>query len=160
MAGLLLIFLLSGPVLAGPPPGHPAGPITSSEIADALHKPSRCLPFSASPRDNISCQRERALMDEANLRAKLENLSAAYSQESRQTACHPPEGRENSSEQNLPGGAGPGSSLENRLDIKVIGISVRAINTVEGGKAAAISNIIIEPVQIINLAPQGADKLR
>ena len=99
-------------------------------------------------------------MDEANLRAKLENLSAAYSQESRQTACHPPEGREISSEQNLPGGAGPGSSLENRLDIKVIGISVRAINTVEGGKAAAISNIIIEPVQIINLAPQGADKLR
>ena len=32
-------------------------------------------------------------MDEANLRAKLENLSAAYSQESRQTAAIP-EGRE------------------------------------------------------------------
>jgi hypothetical protein len=71
-------------------------------------------------------------MDEANLRAKLENLSASYSQESRQTASHSPEGRDNSSNQNLPGGAGPGGGLENRLDIKVVGISVRAINTVEG----------------------------
>lgn len=50
--------------------------------------------------------------------------------------------------------------LGNNLDIDVSGISVRAINTVQGGSAVATSNIIIKPVQIIICPPEVAEKLR
>lgn len=48
----------------------------------------------------------------------------------------------------------------NYLGIDVRGISVNAINTMEGGSAVATSNIIINPVQIIDLAPEVEEKLR
>ena len=48
----------------------------------------------------------------------------------------------------------------NNLDIDVSGISVRAINTVQGGSAVATSNIIIKPVQIIICPSEVAEKLR
>ena len=48
----------------------------------------------------------------------------------------------------------------NYLGIDVRGISVRAINTMDGGSAVATSNIIINPVQIIDLAPEVEEKLR
>jgi hypothetical protein len=48
----------------------------------------------------------------------------------------------------------------NYLGIDVRGISVSAINTMDGGSAVATSNIIINPVQIINLAPEVEEKLR
>jgi hypothetical protein len=48
----------------------------------------------------------------------------------------------------------------NYLGIDVSGITVSAINTMEGGSAAATSNIIINPVQIINLAHEVEEKLR
>jgi len=47
----------------------------------------------------------------------------------------------------------------NNLNIEVKDISVTAINTMDGGTATAISNIIIEPVQIINPS-QVSEKLR
>ena len=47
----------------------------------------------------------------------------------------------------------------NYLGIDVRGISVSAINTMDGGSAVATSNIIINPVQIINLAPEVEVKL-
>jgi hypothetical protein len=48
----------------------------------------------------------------------------------------------------------------NYLGIDVRGISVSAINTMDGGSAVATSNIIINPVQIIDLAPEVEEKLR
>ncbi len=50
--------------------------------------------------------------------------------------------------------------LGNNLDIDVSGVSVRAINTVQGGSAVATSNIIIKPVQIIICPSEVAEKLR
>jgi len=48
----------------------------------------------------------------------------------------------------------------NYLNIDVSGISVSALNTVDGGSAVATSNIIIEPVQILVCDPAVRDKLR
>ena len=55
----------------------------------------------------------------------------------------------------------PGSKqVGNYLNIDVSGISVSALNTVEGGSAVATSNIIIEPVQILLCDTAVRDKLR
>jgi hypothetical protein len=48
----------------------------------------------------------------------------------------------------------------NYLNVEVSGITVNAINTVEGGSAVATSNIVIEPVQTIVYAPEVEEKLR
>ncbi len=48
----------------------------------------------------------------------------------------------------------------NYLGIDVSGITVSAINTMERGSAVATSNIIINPVQIIDLAPEVEEKLK
>ncbi len=53
-----------------------------------------------------------------------------------------------------------GSSLGNNMNIEVSGISVSAINTVEGGSAVANSNIVIKPVQIINVPAEVDEKLK
>ena len=53
-----------------------------------------------------------------------------------------------------------GSSFGNNMNIEVSGISVSAINTVEGGSAVANSNIIIKPVQIINAPAEVDEKLK
>jgi len=50
--------------------------------------------------------------------------------------------------------------LGNNLNIDVSGVSVRAINTVQGGSAVATSNIIIKPVQIIICPSEVREKLR
>ncbi|MDD2834747.1 MAG: hypothetical protein PHY05_01220 [Methanothrix sp.] len=54
----------------------------------------------------------------------------------------------------------PSQPLGNNLDIDVRDISVRAINTVQGGSAVATSNIIIKPVQIIICPSEVREKLR
>ncbi len=51
-------------------------------------------------------------------------------------------------------------SFGNNMNIEVSGISVSAINTVEGGSAVANSNIIIKPVQIINAPAEVDEKLK
>jgi len=51
-------------------------------------------------------------------------------------------------------------SSGNYLNVEVSGISVNAINTVEGGSAVATSNIFIEPVQTIVYSPEVEEKLR
>lgn len=51
------------------------------------------------------------------------------------------------------------SSPGNYLNVDVSGITVSAINTVEGGSAVATSNIIIKPVQVIVCQPEVAEKL-
>lgn len=51
------------------------------------------------------------------------------------------------------------SSPGNYLNVDVSGITVSAINTVEGGSAVATSNIIIKPVQVIVCPPEVAEKL-
>jgi hypothetical protein len=50
--------------------------------------------------------------------------------------------------------------IGNYLSIDVHGISVSAMNTMEGGNAVATSNIIIEPVQIIDCPSEIKVKLR
>ena len=55
----------------------------------------------------------------------------------------------------------PGShDTGNYMDIDVSGVSVSAINTVEGGSAVATSNIIIKPVQIIVYPSEVEERLR
>jgi len=51
-------------------------------------------------------------------------------------------------------------SARNNLKIEVSGITTKAINTVEGGRAIATSNIIIKPVQIIVCSPEVEEKLK
>jgi hypothetical protein len=51
-------------------------------------------------------------------------------------------------------------SARNNLKIEVRGITTKAINTVEGGRAIATSNIIIKPVQIIVCSPEVEEKLK
>jgi hypothetical protein len=53
-----------------------------------------------------------------------------------------------------------GSRLGNNMNIEVSGITVSAINTVEGGSAVANSNIIIKPVQIITVPSEVGEKLK
>ena len=56
---------------------------------------------------------------------------------------------------------GDGRDLfSNNLDIDVHGITVSAVNTVEGGSAVATSNIIIKPVQMIVIPPEVEAKLK
>jgi len=50
--------------------------------------------------------------------------------------------------------------LGNNMNINVNGISVSAINTVEGGSAVATSNIVIKPVQIIISPSEVEEKLK
>jgi len=109
------------------------------------------------------------MQDKATLAAELENLSAAYSQKHRELLGNQSQGSGNNSTSINPVSDGPAPSdqitnpegrLLNRLDINVRGISVRAINTMEGGSATATSNIIIEPVQRIEVSSQAKDKLR
>ena len=53
-----------------------------------------------------------------------------------------------------------GGRTGNYMDIAVSGITVSAINTIEGGSAVATSNIIIKPVQIIFYPSEVDEKLR
>jgi len=57
-------------------------------------------------------------------------------------------------------GAGSGRFEGNILNIDVSGISVSAINSVEGGSAVATSNIIIRPVQIFFNSREVEERLR
>ena len=50
--------------------------------------------------------------------------------------------------------------IGNNLNIDVSGISVSAVNTVQGGSAVATSNIIIKPVQIIICPSEVDEKLK
>ncbi len=50
--------------------------------------------------------------------------------------------------------------LGNKMNIEVSGISIRAINTVPGGKAMATSNIVIRPVQILVCPSEVEEKLK
>jgi hypothetical protein len=56
--------------------------------------------------------------------------------------------------------SGQAEQLGNNLDIDVQGVSVTALNTAEGGRAEAISNIIIKPVQIIVCPSEVGEKLK
>jgi hypothetical protein len=50
--------------------------------------------------------------------------------------------------------------MGNYLNIDVKGVTVSAINTVEGGSAVATSNIVIKPVQVIVCPPEVEEKLK
>jgi hypothetical protein len=58
------------------------------------------------------------------------------------------------------GASADGQPQENYMNIDVSGITVSAINTVEGGSATATSNIVIKPVQIINCPCEAEEKLK
>ncbi len=49
---------------------------------------------------------------------------------------------------------------QNYMNIDVSGITINAINTVEGGSAVATSNIIIKPVQVIICPSEVEEKLK
>ncbi len=50
--------------------------------------------------------------------------------------------------------------LGNYLNIDISGVSVSAINTMEGGSAVATSNIIVKPVQVIIRPSEAEEKLK
>jgi hypothetical protein len=53
-----------------------------------------------------------------------------------------------------------GNNNMNNMNIEVGGISVRAVNTVQGGNAVATSNIVIKPVQFLICPPEVEEKLK
>jgi hypothetical protein len=70
-------------------------------------------------------------------------------------------GRENGRIDSMTAGGNPGQKrLGNYMNIDVSGVSVSAINTVEGGSAVATSNIIIKPVQVIVYPSEAEEKLK
>jgi hypothetical protein len=60
----------------------------------------------------------------------------------------------------LPRGNSGSNQPGNYMNIDVSGVTVSAINTVEGGSAVATSNIIIKPVQLIIYPSEVEEKLR
>jgi hypothetical protein len=70
-------------------------------------------------------------------------------------------GPRNGNGDDVQSGGNSGSNLPgNYMNIDVSGITVSAINTVEGGSAVATSNIVIKPVQLIIYPPEVEEKLR
>jgi hypothetical protein len=67
---------------------------------------------------------------------------------------------DNSSIDGQPFGFNDLKQLGNRMDIDVSGITVSAINTVQGGSAVATSNILIKPVQVIVFPSEVEEKLK
>ena len=67
---------------------------------------------------------------------------------------------ENSSIDGQPVGSNDLKQLGNKMDIDVSGITVSAINTVQGGSAMATSNIVIKPVQVIVYPSEVEEKLK
>ena len=67
---------------------------------------------------------------------------------------------ENSSTDGQPVGSNDLKQLGNKMDIDVSGITVSAINTVQGGSAVATSNIVIKPVQVIVYPSEVEEKLK
>lgn len=67
--------------------------------------------------------------------------------------------QENAARETISAGHGP-ERQGNYMNIDVSGITVSAINTVQGGSAVATSNIIIKPVQIIVSPNEVDEKLR
>jgi len=90
----------------------------------------------------VAGERNSAKEDSSHGRAgdfDIENLvDDALGKDMQKNAAHTITSRENGPKQE-----------GNYLNVDVSGISVSAINTVEGGSAVATSNIIIKPVQII-----------
>ncbi len=69
-------------------------------------------------------------------------------------------GAQKSGVDNQKSGAPRFKSIGNYLSVEVSGITVNAVNTVNGGSAVATSNIFIEPVQTIGCSPEVEEKLR
>jgi len=59
-----------------------------------------------------------------------------------------------------PNGSYDLKQMGNNMDIDVSGITVSAINTVQGGSAVATSNIVIKPVQVIVYPSEVEEKLK
>jgi hypothetical protein len=124
---------------------------------------------------SISTSKEEVLMNSSHPRANVQDLSAINSIKQRdllyndsQNGSH--QGLVNSQDISVSGKENDKSAYEvanskwqedgiggrelihigNYLSIDVHGISVSAMNTMEGGNAVATSNIIIEPVQVID----------
>ena len=133
------------------------------------------LPMRTALSGSISTSKEEILMNSSYPRANVQDLSAINSIKQRdllyndsQNGSH--QGLVNSQDISVSGKGNDKSADEvanpkwqeddiggrelihigNYLSIDVHGISVSAMNTVEGGNAVATSNIIIEPVQVID----------
>jgi hypothetical protein len=179
LVGFLLIFFLSGLVSAEQRPydterlnafkdisSHVCQPQESPKLGqlkigeETINFPwaLRYIPGISSTRpSSISCMKpakDDTIMNNSNSTAKVEDLSAINSIKLRDLHYNDslkiP--KNNYSENREPCG--------NYLGIDVRGITVSAINTMERGSAVATSNIIINPVQIIDLAPEVEEKLK
>ncbi|MDM7934048.1 MAG: hypothetical protein QUS08_01490 [Methanothrix sp.] len=124
-------------------------------------------------------ERERVLLDGSSPKVDLSALLAANSKRQRDIFYSGTQGGEaNVMDVRVAGSPGgdysdrledlvdssilrstPSGVSGNLLSVEVSGITVSALNTVEGGSAVAVSNIIIEPVQIIVLDREVEEKL-
>lgn len=170
LVGFLLIFFFSGLVAAKPHPYASERLDVFKEISSDLchHQKSpklgqlkigeetinfpwasKYIPgISSSGSNSISRMpsgKDDIIMNGSNSIATVEDLSAINSVKWRDLHYNDSQNRE-------PSG--------NFLGIDVSGITVSAINTMERGSAVATSNIIINPVQIIHLAPEVEEKLK
>ena len=187
LVGFLFIFLFSGLVLAGQNSNSSVRFSALKEISYDFHhlqdgshlgqlktdKETIYFPWAlhnaedmgmpdSGPIPSLSSKRDSMLMNRSNLSAAVQNLSATHSMKQRGLLY-------NNSQNGYSNNGDPkDQSLDgdwkghfgNYMGIDVSGISVQAINTMEGGSATATSNIIIEPVQIIDIAPEVGEKLR
>jgi len=170
LVGLLLIFFFSGLVAAEPHPYASERLNAFKDISSGLcqHQESpklgqlkigedtinfpwglRYIP-SISPTGLITITRmppakDDIIMNGSNSNATVEDLSTINSVKLRDLHYN--------DSQN-------GELRGNFLGIDVSGITVSAINTMERGSAVATSNIIINPVQILHLAPEVEEKLK
>ena len=179
LVGFLLIFFLSGLVSAEVHPHASERLNAFKEISSNIRQPQespklvqlkigektinfpwalRYIPGISSTRPSSISRmppaKDDIIMNSSNSTAKVEDLSAINSVKLRGLLYNDSQNipKNNYSENREPYG--------NYLGIDVRGITVSAINTMERGSAVATSNIIINPVQIIDLAPEVEEKLK
>jgi hypothetical protein len=135
------------------------------------------MPMSSTRSGNIQASQPRKdeiMMSSFNSIAKVQDLSAINSVKQRDVIYEDPNSQNGDPKYGglvnslgISVSCGDNDDYDNRigppgnyLNIDVRDIYVSAMNTMEGGSAVATSNIIIEPVQIINYPSEVDEKLR
>lgn len=142
---------------------HPGSEGVRLQESSALNPAkARDLTYDSFQRDSLSEQQESSRLNltgsgEGNAGGG-DNLAAGTGELMREF-MHDflPKSQENAASSQI--SEGTPVSHGNFLNIDVHGISVQAINTIEGGNAVATSNIIIKPVQTIVGIPEVQERL-
>jgi hypothetical protein len=135
------------------------------------------MPMSSTHSGNIPAiqpRKDEIMMSSSNSIAEVQDLSAINSVKQRDVIYEDPNSQNGDPKYGglvnslgISVNGGDNDDYDNRIDhpgnylnIDVRDIYVSAMNTMEGGSAVATSNIIIEPVQIINYPSEVDEKLK